>query len=108
MAILHEGRRTIHVSGTASIESSGASSHLGDSVGQARQTLRSVEAVLAEWGAGWPHVVQATCFCKNPPAAEALSAALRRLGDARPPAVFMRADVCRPELLVEIEAIAVI
>ena len=102
-----DGRRTIHVSGTASIGSAGQSLHRGDADGQCRETLRSVAAVLARRGAQLPDIVSATVFCKTPEVRSNFLRALEAFDVPELPAIYVVADVCRPELLVEMEAVAV-
>ena len=99
------GSRTLHVSGTASIDAQGRSTHPGDPDGQCRETLRSVAAVIDQAGGSLADIVSATVFVKD---AEAY-AAYRRVAAAQGvpsfPAICVTADVCRPELLVEREAV---
>ena len=106
MSLAWGGATTIHVSGTASIDSSGASVHLEHSDAQALETLCSVAAVLDTRGARLSDVVTATVFCKRPADFEAYRRVTRLLQLPTLPAVYVLADVCRPELLVEIEAVA--
>jgi len=107
MELAIDGRRTIHVSGTASIDGEGRSLHRGDADGQSRETLRAVAAVLAERGAKLGDVVSATVFCKTPEVRSNFLRALDEAGVPELPAIYVVADVCRPELLVEMEAVAV-
>lgn len=100
------GGTTLHVSGTASIGRDGASRHVDDPTTQYLETMLDVGAVLAEAGLGFRDVVQATLFCKSPAVHDACVAAHRLLGLPPLPAVAVVADVCRPELLVEVEAVA--
>lgn len=108
MAIEIEGRRTVHVSGTASIDAAGRSTHVGDAEHQSLDTLMSIAAILEEQGGGLGNITSATLFCKDRAAWEAWEAATRRLGVPAIPKVSVMADVCRPDLLVEMEAVAVI
>lgn len=101
-------RRLVHVSGTASIGSGGESLHPGDAQAQSRETLDAVSAVLRTEGAGLSDIVSSTLFCKDAGAYEGWKRALRRAGSPEFPAVAVLADVCRPELLVELEAVAVV
>ena len=105
---------TIFVSGTASIVDS-ESRHIGDVEGQTRQTLDNIEALISEENLGgmacpgWaPRSTTsglARIYIKRQEDFEKTQAICRsRLGDV--PMVFAVADVCRPELLVEIEGMA--
>lgn len=100
-------RRTVHVSGTASIDSAGRSVAVGDPEAQSVETLRSVGAVLEACGTGFDAVATSVVYHKSRPAFAAFHRAARRLRLPSWPAVPLLADVCRPELLVEMEAVAV-
>ncbi len=108
MAIEIEGRRTVHVSGTASINTAGESTHLGDAEHQSLDTLLSIAAILREQGGGLENISSATLFCKNREAWDAWERATHLLGIPALPKVCVLADVCRDNLLVEMEAVAVI
>lgn len=103
-----EGRRTVHVSGTASINTAGLSTHIGDPEHQCLDTLLSIAALLAEQGGGLEHITSATLFCKNRAAWEAWERTVRLLRLPFFPKICVLADVCRDDLLVEMEAVAVI
>ncbi len=103
-----EGRRTVHVSGTASINTAGASTHIGDTEHQCLETLLSISAVLAEQGGSLANITSATLFCKTREAYEAWEQTTRLLNLSFIPKVVVLADVCRDDLLVEMEAVAVI
>lgn len=100
------GRKTIHVSGTASIDAAGNNVHPRDPEAQSVETLRNVEAVLCGGGLGLENICSATLFCKNRVAHEAFSRATRKLGIPRFPMVSVLTELCRPELQVELEAVA--
>lgn len=108
MALEIEGRRTIHISGTASINTAGLSTHRGDPEHQCIDTLLSIAAILAEQGGGLENIVSATLFCKDPASWEAWERTTRLLGVPFIPKICVIADVCRDDLLVEMEAVAVI
>ena len=100
--------RYVFVSGTASIDDHGATVHAGDFGAQFEQTLGAVAAVLQSAGAGLADVRQATCFLKNPCDAWSYARMADRVGLADTPAVTTVADVCRDDLLFEIDATAVV
>jgi enamine deaminase RidA (YjgF/YER057c/UK114 family) len=108
MVIEIEGRRTVHISGTASINSAGESTYLGDAEHQSLDTLMSIAAILEEQGGSLQNITSATLFCKTRTAWEAWERATRLLGIPNLPKVCVLADVCRDNLLVEMEAVAVI
>lgn len=106
MALDLEGALTVLVSGTASIGPDGASRHRGDAGAQVIETLLDVAAVLEPFGGTLRDVSAGTLFVVDEGARRAAADALRLLAVPPLPLVPVRADVCRPELLVEIEALA--
>lgn len=113
MAIAGGRCATIFVSGTASITDS-ESRHLGDVEGQTHQTLDNIEALVSEnnfeqhdlpgLGATLGDLALARVYIKHAEDYRDVRAVCQsRLGDL--PTIYAVADVCRPELLVEIEAV---
>ena len=102
-------RSIVYVSGTASIDAAGRVLHAGDPAAQARRMLLNVEQLLAGQGAGLDRIVQAVTYVKRAADRDAVLIAGRAAGvpGAIPHTVCV-ADVCRPEWLCEMEAIAVI
>jgi enamine deaminase RidA (YjgF/YER057c/UK114 family) len=96
--------RTVFVSGTASIDRSGRSVRVGDAAGQIETTLDNVRAVLSDMNCRATDVVQALAYCKTTEV-EAVFEPVRDTVDW--PWITMICDVCRPELLFEIEVMAV-
>lgn len=97
------GGRTMLVSGTAAIDAQGRTEHVGQIEGQIAATIRHVRALLERAGCGDEQVLSALVYCKTPQ----VEAAFRdNWGDLGWPAVSMIADVCRDDLLFEIEAVA--
>ena len=107
------GISVLLISGTASIDEQGRSVHIGDFRAQLRRTFRNISSLLAAEGAGWKDIVRTTCYLRDIErdyeafneertafyAAEGL--------DPLPASTGIQAILCRPELLVEIEAIAI-
>lgn len=108
MTFAIEERRTIHISGTASINTAGASTHLGDAEMQSLETLMSIAAILEQEGGSLQNITSATLFCKDYAAWEAWNRVTRLLHVPAIPKICVQADVCRHDLLVEMEAVAVI
>ena len=103
-----EGKKTVHISGTASINTAGASTHLGDAESQSLETLMSIAAILEAQGGSLHSITSATLFCKNQEAWQAWQRVTRLLQVPDFPKIRVLADVCRDDLLVEMEAVAVI
>jgi enamine deaminase RidA (YjgF/YER057c/UK114 family) len=100
--------KTIHISGTASIDAQGRSTHSGDAAAQFRETMINITALLEQEGAALSNICQGTLFAKSAAVAAACGIAARELGLPAMPLVEVVADVCRPELLVEVEAVAIL
>jgi len=106
------GLAILLISGTASIDENGRSVHVGDFRAQLRRTYRNISELLAAEGATWKDVVRTTCYLRDierdyEAFNEERTAFFREQGlDPLPASTGIQAILCRPELLVEIEAIA--
>jgi enamine deaminase RidA (YjgF/YER057c/UK114 family) len=95
--------RTVFVSGTASIDATGATTNIGDPEGQINATIENVQAVLKDMKCADSDVVQVVAYCKTPDVQNVFD----RLKGALPwPWVTVICDICRPDLLFEVEAVA--
>jgi len=103
-----EGKKTVHISGTASINTAGASTNVGDAEYQSLETLMSIAAILEAQGGTLENITSATLFCKDQAAYEAWNRVTRLLQVPDFPKICVLADVCRHDLLVEMESVAVI
>jgi enamine deaminase RidA (YjgF/YER057c/UK114 family) len=100
--------RYVFVSGTASIDDQGRTVHVGDFERQTQHTLETIEALVESAGGSLADVVQATAFLANPSDARAFERILARTRLEGAPLVTTVADVCRPDLLFELDATAVL
>jgi 2-iminobutanoate/2-iminopropanoate deaminase len=100
------------ISGTASIDEQGATVHVGDFRAQCRRTFQNITALLASEGAGWEDIVRTTCYLRDIDRdyaqfnEERTAFYKEQRLDPLPASTGVQAKLCRPELLVEIEAIA--
>ncbi len=108
MSVSIENRQTVFVSGTASIDRNGKTAHPEDYQGQAVETLLSIAALLDEQGGGLRDIACGTLFYKNDEMLAVYDDVARLLGLEELPLIRVRADVCRAELAVEIEAVALL
>jgi enamine deaminase RidA (YjgF/YER057c/UK114 family) len=97
------GGKTVYVSGTAAIDAAGVTTHLDDARGQIEDTVVNVTAILRAAGCRSEDVVTALVYCKTPQVEQAFRAGW---GDFPMPHIIAVADVCRDNLLFEIEATA--
>jgi enamine deaminase RidA (YjgF/YER057c/UK114 family) len=101
------------ISGTASIGPHGETLHVGDFRAQTRRTFTNVTALLEAEGASWKDVVRTTCYLRDidrdyAEFNEERTAFYESQGlNPLPASTGIQAKLCRPELLVEIEAIAI-
>lgn len=100
------------ISGTASIDETGQSVHVGDFRAQCQRTFRNITELLASEGVTWKHIVRTSCYLRDidrdyAAFNEERTAFYAAQGlDPLPASTGIQAKLCRPELLIEIEAIA--
>jgi enamine deaminase RidA (YjgF/YER057c/UK114 family) len=100
------------ISGTASIDEDGKSVHIGDFPAQLRRTFDNITGLLASEGATWHDVVRTTCYLRDIDRDYDVfnagrTAFFKEQGlDPLPASTGIQAILCLPELLVEIEGIA--
>jgi enamine deaminase RidA (YjgF/YER057c/UK114 family) len=100
------------ISGTASIDEYGKSVHIGDFRAQLRRTFQNITLLLEAEGATWRDIVRTTCYLRDierdyEAFNEERTAFYQEQGlDPLPASTGIQAILCRPELLIEIEAIA--
>lgn len=112
MRIDLNGLTILLISGTASIDEYGKSVHIGDFRAQMQRTLANITGLLASEGCTWHDIVRTTCYLRDidrdyEAFNEERTAFFQAQGlDPLPASTGIQAKLCRPELLVEIEAIA--
>jgi enamine deaminase RidA (YjgF/YER057c/UK114 family) len=112
MRIDLNGLTILLISGTASIDEHGVSVHVGDFRAQMKRTLTNITALLASEGCTWHDIVRTSCYLRDidrdyEAFNEERTAFFEQQGlDPLPASTGIQAKLCRPELLVEIEAIA--
>jgi len=100
------------ISGTASIDENGKVAHVGDFRAQQRRTYHNITGLLASEGATWKDIVRTTCYLRDierdyAAFNEERTAFFKEQGlDPLPASTGIQAILCFPELLIEIEAIA--
>jgi len=102
------------ISGTASVDEAGRTAHVGDFRAQLWRTYRNISALLAAEGATWHDIVRTTCYLRD------IERDYRDFNEVRatfftwlglsplPASTAIQARICREDLLVEIEAIAIV
>ncbi|HLM99245.1 MAG TPA: Rid family hydrolase [Bryobacteraceae bacterium] len=106
------GMAILLISGTASVGPNGETLHVGDFRAQIRRTFQNITNLLASEGATWKDIVRTTCYLRDIDRDytvfnEERTAFYQSEGlDPLPASTGIEAKLCRPDLLVEIEAIA--
>jgi enamine deaminase RidA (YjgF/YER057c/UK114 family) len=102
------------ISGTASIDEEGQTIHAGDFRAQCWPTYRNIARLLESEGATWHDVVRTSCYLRD------IERDYRDFNEVRtafyswlaldplPASTGIQARLCREDLLVEIEALAVL
>lgn len=108
------GVSVLLISGTASIDENGVSVHIGDFKAQLRRTYQNITALLEAEGATWKDIVRTSCYLRDierdyAAFNEGRTEFFREQGlELLPASTGIQAILCRPELLIEIEAIAIL
>lgn len=97
------GCRRLLISGTASISPEGRSVHIGDVHKQIAKTMEAVGTILAAQGFEYSDVTRATAYFKKIEDAPAFDRWMKDNGLGSLPHVKTPMDICREELLFEIE-----
>jgi enamine deaminase RidA (YjgF/YER057c/UK114 family) len=96
------------VSGTASIAPDGATAWPTDVRRQVELTLDVVEGILQSRSMGWADITRSVAYFPDLANAHHLDAALRERGITAMPLTLAKGDVCRDDLLFELEADAAV
>jgi len=100
------------ISGTASIDENGNSVHIGDFRAQTIRTYWNITGLLAAEGATWKDIVRTSCYLRDierdyAEFNEIRTQFFKESGlEILPASTGIQAILCRPELLIEMEAIA--
>ena len=102
----------LFISGTASIDSQGKSLHRGDFLAQSQRVFDNISALLDSENISWKDVVQTRCYLKSMRYYKKFNEIRTKFYQKQgliffPASVCVEARLCRPELLIEIEALAI-
>jgi len=107
------GYKVMLISGTASVDEHGKSVHIGDFRAQCWRTFRNIAELLDAESMNWHDIVRTSCYLRDMSRDyddfnKVRTAYYSWLGlDPLPASTGIQATICREDLLVEIEAIAV-
>jgi enamine deaminase RidA (YjgF/YER057c/UK114 family) len=99
--------RRLYISGTASIDAQGKTVFLGDCAAQVRQTMEIVQAILQSREMDWGDVTRALVYFKRGADAPLFEKYRQEDGVPAFPAIVVENDICREDLLFEIEVDAI-
>ncbi len=108
------GSSMLFLSGTASVDDNGATLHEGDFEAQCLRTFRNITRLLVAENATWHDVVRTTCYLRDierdyDAFNEMRTVFMSSIGlDPLPASTGIQARLCRSDLLVEIELIAIL
>jgi len=108
-----KGITILMISGTASVDEHGQSVHVGDFRAQTWRTYQNITALLEAEGGTWQDVVRTSCYLRDIERDygafnEIRTEFFKQQGlNPLPASTGIQAIICRPELLVEIEAMAI-
>jgi enamine deaminase RidA (YjgF/YER057c/UK114 family) len=108
LRIADANKVTLYVSGTASIDEAGRTVHVGHFEAQVDRMLDNIASLLARQGASFENLASGIVYLKNPSDAPALRSMLRKRGFDGFPCAVVEAPLCRPDLLCETEAVALL
>ncbi len=106
------GLTILLISGTGSVDEFGNSIHIGDFHAQMKRTLKNITGLLASEGCTWHDIVRTNCYFRDidrdyDAFNEERTAFYTEQGiDPLPASTATEVRLCRPELLLEIDAIA--
>lgn len=107
------GTTMMLISGTASVDEDGNTVHVGDFRAQLWRTFRNITELLRAENMTWHDIVRTTCYLRDIERDYAEFNTIRTAFyqwlelDPLPASTAIQARICRSDLLVEIEAIAV-
>lgn len=101
------GYRALFISGTASIDRDGTSTHVGDVDAQITRTLEVIGALLTSRGMEFSDVTRANAYFKRSEDVGRLGVSCRKFGLPMARVVTSQNEICRDELLFELEVDAV-
>ena len=96
--------RCLYISGTASIEPGGKTAFVDDVRKQIELSMDVLHAILTSRGMDWGDVSRAIAYFRNMSSAAEFTAYCREHNIPQFPCAVSHADICRDDLLFEIEA----
>ena len=108
MIIREKGKKLLHISGTASIDEQGRTLFPDNPREQIQRTFDIVDTLIKQEGASLQNICYATVFLKNQKDISIYQEVIKDYGLTEMPAICVIADICRDELLFELDAIVAV
>ena len=105
--VIFGDRSHFYISGTASIDSKGEIVHPCDTARQTERMLENIHALLSSRGGSLSDLVQGTLYLRDMAEAKRVKEVLEGNLEKDLPLAIVKAPVCRPGWLVEMEGIAI-
>ncbi len=108
-----KGITILFISGTASVDENGRAVHVGDFRAQTKRAYRNITTLLEAEGATWKDIVRTTCYLRDierdySAFNEIRTQFFKEQGlNPLPASTGIQAILCWPDLLIEMEAIAI-
>lgn len=100
-------RSHYYISGTASIDKEGKVLFLYDVEKQTERVMENISALMEEGGGSLADLKLATVYVRDPADGEIVKKVMEKYAGKLLPCVILKAPVCRPAWLVEIECIGI-
>jgi len=108
MKVVLPEKTVLYISGTASVDEYGATVHLDDIRKQVERMLLNVQELLRAQNSSFTDLVQVITYLKRSSYLSTFTDVWQQWGLGSLPNSIVEAGVCRPDLLCELEAIAII
>jgi len=103
MEVADRAGRILYISGTASILPNGKTVHVGNAAGQIEKTMEVVEALLAQSGMSFSDTTRAIAYFRHQEDMPLWEQYCRTRQLPPFPVILTKCDICRDDLLFEIE-----
>ncbi len=107
MAVTFDNLETMYISGTAAVDEEGRSACVGDLRGQVNHTLDNIVSLLNTRHMTLDDFVSSTIFIKHGHNTETVRELIEERSKSLANGIYVAADICRPELLFEVDGTAV-
>lgn len=105
--LIYGDRSAYYISGTASIDHHGDVVHPGDVRKQTKRTLENISALMKNHDGELSDLKQAVVYLRDSADRETVARVIENSELSGVPCIMLKASVCRPSWLVEIDAIGV-